>query len=304
MKSLVGLISIFIALLWSSKMSAQGCSDAGFCSVNSIKPIEIQDSIIQLNSQFKVGLSYGLAQNNVSIFSPYIEYSRSFNRKTAVSFKVLSSIHVGELASTIGFSDAIATVNHGFTRKLKGIAGIKIPFNRSTLSKSGNDLPMAYQTSLGTFDFILGSSYSIKSFLLAIAYQQPLSQNQNRFLSEDYLAEDAESDYLSTNLYQRNGDILIRFSNFTTFKSNKIMFITSVLPIFHLANDHYTDKSGTEIEIEGSKGLTLNLNAYLQYKITSSNQVEFSLGVPVVSRESRPDGLSQFAIALEYVVNF
>jgi len=32
--------------------------------------------------------------------------------------------------------------------------------------------------------------------------------------------------------------------------------------------------------------------------------LEFNVGAPIMARKNRPDGLSQFAVALEYIVSF
>lgn len=295
---------IGFALFFTLYIKAQGCSDAGFCTINSIKSEENADSIKTTKNQIKSGFSFGEAQNFVSIINPYIEYSRSFNEKLSTSFKVLYSIHHGEIATTQGFSDAIFSLDYKAYSRFKIIGGFKLPFNRSNITNNGNNLPMSYQTSLGTYDLILGANFNYATFVITVAYQQPLIQNKNSFFAEDYADNSNFSKFISTNAYNRSGDVLIRLAYYTKFKNKKLLLISSLLPIYHLGNDSYKNKDGEIESIIGSEGLTLNLNAFLKYEINEKNSLEFSAGAPVISRKIRPDGLSQFSIGIEYLVNF
>lgn len=303
-KKMKTLILIGFVLFFSINLKAQGCSDAGFCTVNSIKTDENTDTLKTIKNQFKFGLTFGDTKYKVSIINPYVEYTRYLNKKLSASFKVFSSVHHGDLTTTQSISDAILTLNYKLPHKIKVVGGVKLPFNKSNISDNGVSLPMAYQTSLGTFDIILGANYNYKSFVFTAAYQQPLTQNRNTFLSENYPDDINYSKYISTNGYQRSGDVLIRLTYYSQFKNKKLLLISSLLPIYHLRNDTYINKNGEKISIVGSEGLTLNLNAFMKYKIDENNSLEFSAGAPVISRKNRPDGLSQLSIGIEYLVNF
>jgi hypothetical protein len=298
------IIGIVVIIFSQKSISAQGCSDAGFCSMNSIKDNEKTDSTSDAKNQIKFGLNYGTAQNNVLIFTSYGEYSRNIGKKISTSIKLLYSVHHGDITTTNGLTDFIVSLNYKITGNLKVIGGFKIPFNKSNYEENGNSLPMAYQTSLGTYDVIVGLSQHINLFGITLAIQQPLSENNNTFFWEDFLNNSNYSKFLSTNAYERKGDILLRLSYYTKFRNDKFVFIPSLLPIYHLGNDTYINKSGVSTKINGSQGLTLNLNTLLQYKMSKTSYVELSLGAPVIARKIRPDGLSQFAIGIEYVVNF
>jgi hypothetical protein len=70
-------------------------------------------------------------------------------------------------------------------------------------------------------------------------------------------------------------------------------------------NDKYTDKNGITNEINGSEGLTLNINAIFTYQINSRNQFALNLAAPLVVRNSRPDGLTRsFLSNFQYSFNF
>ena len=304
MKNAFKILFGSIAAVISMEAFSQGCSDAGFCTVQSIKtntPVDISESF---KNQFKIGFSYGMAQNKIAIYTPYSEFTRKFGARTAFTVKVLYSVHDGDLTTTNGFSDVILTTNYHFAENLQFIAGIKIPFNDANKQKNDLSLPMAYQTSLGSTDMILGLNYHKNSFSITTAYQQPFIQNSNEFDVSDYTEETLSGIYYSTNNYERKGDVLLRISRHVKFKNDKFLLIPSILPIYHLGNDSYTDKTGSLTEIKNSKGLTLNLNIFLQYKLNKSSRIELSAGAPVIAREVRPDGLSKFALGVEYGIDF
>jgi hypothetical protein len=111
-------------------------------------------------------------------------------------------------------------------------------------------------------------------------------------------------DFQTTNQFVRSGDVLLRVS-YPISITSKFKLTPSVLPIYHLANDKYTDELKAEKEIVGSKGLTLNGNLFLGYEINSKNIIQMNMGMPFVVRDARPDGLTRGFIAnLEYVIKF
>ena len=304
MKLKFQILALIITVLIPVLGHSQGCSDAGFCTVHSIKSTETDDSSSAGKNLIKTGASLGIAQYDGLIISPYVEYSRIINKKLTTTVKLLYSFHSGDLATTQSLSDIIATASYKLSASLNFIGGIKIPFNAADKSKNGLDLPMSYQTSLGTTDAIAGVSYTKKNVSLTFAYQQPLTQNKNKFFIEDYPEDIINSNYLSTNSYNRKPDILLRLSHSHNFKNKRMVLISSILPIYHISDDSFVNKQDEREIIIGSKGLTLNLNIFYQYKFTETQKIEFSIGAPVVSREFRPDGLSQFALGLEYSVIF
>jgi hypothetical protein len=144
---------------------------------------------------------------------------------------------------------------------------------------------------------IVGVGYEIEKLQLIVALQQPLTQNENKFLASQYPASSALRGFLSTNKFQRSGDVLLRVSYPVNINS-KLRLTPSILPIYHLKNN-------VELEINNSKGLTLNGNVYLDYEINRRNGLQLNVGVPFVVRTSRPDGLTRSFIAnVEYRVKF
>ena len=296
---------IFVMFILTIKSYSQGCSDAGFCTINAINPTTNQkDTSATKNNYLKTGFSIGSAQYGVTVLTPYLEYDHAINEKLLFSTKITYGLRTGKLTATADLSDVFLSASYKITKNWAVIKGIKAPFNSGNSTKNGLDLPMSYQTSLGTIDFISGVSFQKNNLSASIGAQIPLTQNSNQFLPENFSEDVLDERYISTYNFKRMPDVLLRFTYHHQFKNEKLKLIGGVLPIYHLANDKYTNQKGESLEIKYSQGLTLNLNAILQYNMGKNQVLEFSTGAPVIARKSRPDGLSQFAIGIQYGIKF
>lgn len=296
-------LTLFTLSIASWQVSAQGCSDAGFCTIDAFKPGE-SDSTNRPINQIKVGAFFGSADYSILVSGAYVEYNRSFGKKVGMDVKLTSLAQSGNDISVFGLSDLFLNAHYKLTDKLKMTLGVKIPLTKGDLSYNGLPLPMDYQASLGTFDLILGVGYSIKNLHFVAALQQPLVQNNNGFIASDYPLLSPLRAFQSTNKFIRKGDVLLRVS-YPLNLTSKLKFTPSVLPIYHLGNDQFTDAFGQQQEITGSQGLTLNGNIYLDYAFDDNNILQLNMGTPFIVREARPDGLTRGFIAnLEYRFKF
>lgn len=296
------LITALYALATNSSYG-QGCSDAGFCTINSFKPGSA-DSTEVLNSQLKIGAFYGAADNSISVYGSYFEYNQQLGSKFALDAKLTTIAQNGNGISVFALSDIFVNANFKASESLKFTMGAKIPMSKANSASNNLPLPMDYQASLGTFDLVFGIGYQLKNMQLVAAIQQPLTQNNNQFIASSYPANSPLSKFQSTNKFQRAGDVLLRVS-YPIKISPKFMLTPSVLPIYHLLNDKYTDEFNVEKEIVGSQGLTLNGNVYIDYELTSKSIVQLNVGMPFIVREARPDGLTRSFIAnIEYRIKF
>ena len=183
--------------------------------------------------------------------------------------------------------------------------GVKLPFDRADIVKNGIHLPMPYQTSLGTVDLVLALNYSLKSFGVTLALQQPLkARNENKFLPGDYPATPITLKYWPSNEFERKGDVVGRVSY--RFKTGERFSIRpGLLGIYHLGNDSYVDNNKNRRPIYNSSGLTLNGNVFLDYRLKNGNGFELSLGTPLIVRDQRPDGLTRKIVAtIEYQFSY
>jgi hypothetical protein len=291
-------VIFILANLVFGMMHSQGCSDAGFCTLANFKPMSTEEK--PLENTIKAGISVGGADHNITIVSIYKEYNY---KKDNYSFgaKATFLAQIGSEVQTGNIGDIYITNGYSFFKDFNATLGIKMPLTDGNLTKDKNILPLDHQSSLGTVDLILGASYKIKNVQVALGYQQPLSQNRNQFSSENIIGTFEK--YQTTRNYKRAGDVMLRVSY--PFEFNKFKITPSVLPIYHLSNDLYTDATNIEREISGSQGLTVNGNVYFDYKLNNKNAFQFNFGMPFVTRTARPDGLTRSWIAtLEYAFSF
>ena len=303
-------LSLFAIIITILKIHAQGCSDAGVCTLHSIKNnAEGHESKNGKNNDLSFGFAYGKGERSTNNYTGYVEYTRTITKKTSVTGKLGYSFINGELANTSGLTDLFLSVNHAFDTKGKWkksfVVGLKIPFDGADIVKNGIHLPMPYQTSLGTTDLVLAINYNRKNFGATLAVQQPLKPiNENKFLPGDYPLQPLALKYWPTNQFSRKGDVVGRVSyNFKT--GERFSIRPSLLGIYHEANDTYVDNNKMRRAIFNSRGLTLNANVFVDYRLKNGNGIELSLGTPFVVRDQRPDGLTRsFVASLEYQFSF
>ncbi|PIF47675.1 hypothetical protein CLU96_4743 [Chryseobacterium sp. 52] len=300
----VYFLCAFFVITTTGLLQAQGCSDAGFCTVNSLKPKNNKDSISLYKNQLKIGFSLGKADHSIHTYSPYLEYNREINSKFGISVKASALSQSGNGINNFGLSDVYLNTNYRVDRNLSFTLGTKIPLTDGNRAKDGQILPMDYQSSLGTWDMIVGVGYQVKKLQLALALQQPLTQNSNQFIAENSPVNSMWRDFQSTKDFKRSGDVLLRASY--PFKINNQLQITpSLLNIYHLTQDKFTNTSGMEQKIDGSEGLTMNGNLFIDYNLNQTHAFQLNLGAPFLYRDTRPDGLTRkFVATLEYSLNF
>lgn len=279
----------------------QGCSDAGFCTMDGFKPNHHLD-LDKKNNQFKIGAFFGGADNDIAVYGNYLEYSKLINEELSISSKLTTIGQKGNNISSFGLSDLLLNANYKINNSLIATLGTKIPL--SSANKKHNDipLPMDYQSSLGTFDLIFGLGYTIDKFQFTTAIQQPLNKNKNQFIAENSNPDFQK--FQSTNEFDRSADVLLRVS-YPFEITNKLKLTPSILPIYHLSKDKYKAEDNSIKEIKDSQGLTVNATTYLDYEINQNNVLQLNFGTPLVTRKVRPDGLTRsFIVNLEYQVRF
>lgn len=304
------LLLSFSSCIFINQSDAQGCSDAGVCTLHSIKNnAEAHESKDGKKNDLTIGFGYGKGERSTDNYTGYLEYTRSLSVNTSVTGKLGYSFINGELANTSGLSDLFLSVNHAFGTKDKWkksfVIGVKLPFDGADITERGIHLPMPYQTSLGTIDLVLALNYNRKNFGATLALQQPVkSMNENKFLPALYPAEPLAPRYWPTKEFNRKGDLVGRVSySFSVGKGFSLR--PSLLGIYHLANDTYLDEMDKRQTFDRSTGLTLNGNLFIDYRLKNGNGFELSFGSPFVVRDQRPDGLTRkFVASIEYQFSF
>jgi hypothetical protein len=297
------LLLLFNCLLLIQTANSQGCSDAGFCSLDGIQSLDSHNN--SFKNRFTIGTSYGIADHGITIIAPFLSYQRSLIENLSISTKLTSIQQKSEEVENSGLSDFFISANYKISNKTNLTAGTKLPLsNGNEVYNSVYPYPLDFQPSLGTTDIIVGFATNFKKLEINVATQLPVSQGKNTFIAEVYDTSNFFSEFQSTNNYQRKGDLLLR-GTYEIEQTEKIRFTSSLLSIYHLGNDIYVDENNIENEIEESNGLTININLFLDYNISQKSSLNLSLGSPIIVRKVRPDGLTRsFITSLSYNYSF
>jgi hypothetical protein len=290
----IQILAVSIILLFGTYYTkAQGCSDAGFCTIGVLKGNQSPDNVYDTRWGFNT--SIGVGDGNVWIWTNSFEYNRNIGKKTFLQVKLPLVLTSGNLGSTFGLGDLSVSLSQRLFSEghnsVDAVVGAKFATGRTSIQATGLDLPMPYQTGLGTNDLILGLSYKLTKWRFALGYQQPFGRANNTFLKENWPSNNVKDYFDSANLL-RKSDLLLRAEYFTDI-NKKWAGSFGVLPILHLGEDEITLKNGTNSVVSGSSGLTLNINAGLNYKINDFNTLKLTLSAPLIIRDVRPDGLTR-----------
>ena len=303
MKSLIifCIITLISIVCIINKTKAQGCSDAGFCTIGVLKGNQHSDNVY--DTRWGLNTNIGVADGGVFVSTTTIEYNKNIGKKSFLQIKQPFTVTSGGLGSAVGLGDLSLSLSQRVYSQgnvhLDALVGTKISLGSTTFQANGLDLPMPYQTGLGTNDLILGLSYNFNKWHLVLGYQQPFGRASNNFLKE-YWQADAVKDYFNSANLLRKSDILLRIERFINI-NEKWSGSVGMLPIFHLGEDEIVLKDGSNSIVKNSSGLTLNFNAGFSYKLNDFNTLKGSVSAPLIVREIRPDGLTRaFVIGIGF----
>ncbi|HLF33457.1 MAG TPA: hypothetical protein VI583_04440 [Cyclobacteriaceae bacterium] len=294
----------------------QGCSDAGFCSMGAMRPDQPFDRKIVLRLRsIELSIYRGKTTLTPLIYSVTADLNFSLNSRNSFQVKIPYQAVEGRLANTSGISDISVSYTRNLLSSEKfdlGISiGTKLAVNDANLLWENKPLPMYYQTSLGTYDFIAGISFLSRKWLLATGIQHPLIQNNNnQFLWGKWPASEfSDQEYLlkypRSRELERGTDIMFRVER--NFRFSRFNVALGALPIIRLNQDEFTNPAGEREKIKGSTGATATLLASAGYSFNVRSGIKFLYGYKVLSREmhSNPDGLSRLnVITMGYIYRF
>ena len=293
-------IVLIIAFVYSFNLFSQGCSDAGFCSLGNITPHMDHFEAQKKLNMIRVGLSYGRGLRSVNVYNPYFEYTRVVNENISFNTRINFMAHTGNEIQTGEIGDVYFTGDFKIASKFKTVVGFKVPLQQGARVKRGISLPMDYQNTLGTLDFLWAFQTNLNKVHVAAGFQIPLTQNANRFFTTDFVASE---EFPTTNGFRRNPDAWVRISYPITAK--KWTFIPNFLPIYHLGNDSYADEFGNRKSFVGSRGLTLNADIQIDYKLFENNVIGLNLAAPFVARDIQPEGMGRkYVLTFDYRKSF
>ncbi len=305
-------IFLLIFYLFSPKeLKAQGCSDAGFCTMGAMRPNQHYRTNKNLKFRSVEFSQYiGYTKFDDLILNYTLDANVSIGNKNTVQVKLPYQMVFGSMAHTNGTGD----ISLSFTRTLvsqtnyqvNATLGAKLPTNPSDFTASdGRPLPSYYQSSLGTYDLVAGVSFMTRNWLFATGYQQALNHTGNNFTWGAWKNSDKEADaneYPVSKEILRGKDIMLRVER--NFRSSKFNAYLGLLGIYRLTKDRVFSVPDQAIRAkEGTTGLALTALVGAGYNISVRTTIKALFGRQIVRRESNPDGLSREwvqTIGIEY----
>jgi len=222
---LLAIVLSVISLFPLVSANGQGCSDTGACSIGSLDEVSGNET---KPPKFKLSYdqNFGLGEKFILISTTSIIVEHRFLKSTSFVVRVPFIFTTGNLGNTIGIGDVLVSfiqqLFHGQNSQLGILVGGKLKTNNSNFSFNEKPLPMAYQTSLGTYDIIIGAQYIYKTWDFYLAYQHPFGRNNNQYLHPEGEADEKKLYYESAQL-RRGDDIALRVQK-TFFLKNDQQF--------------------------------------------------------------------------------
>ncbi len=297
-------LSVILALVSGGSALAQGCSDAGICSVNGL-----HSGSHHFSRNIALSESVGWASvrgSSVFIFTTQLETSLKVTPWLAASAKLPYQLAIGDLGHTSGVGSATLSASVTLRDTPAGrfilLGGFIIPTNKSDLSTMGRSLPMEYQTSQGVREVLMGFSYNFFRWSVSGGFQHPLGRNENGFLHERWIGNENASNYFESAGLKRGNDLTVRVERKFLLK-NAVLYI-SMLPIYRLQKDEII-KNDNRVQLSGSDQLTINVNVTWEASLTERLKIRLTEGNPVLWRPTRADGLTRvFVLSGALVYSF
>ena len=313
------IYTVLLGCLFSMQVAAQGCSDAGFCTMGAMKPDQAYSKKINFKlrsiefSQYK-----GSTTLTPIVYVANLDVSVGISQKTGFQVKLPYQWTTGNFGQAAGMGDISLSITHNVHRfknfELNATVGMKIPSNNSDLASQGRKvpgseglvLPMYYQVSLGSWDIIAGASLINERWLLAIGYQNALTANNNTFKWGDWdpIYQDGNAvgyvhEYDRATKLKRGSDIMMRVER--NFRFARYSFNLGLLPIYRITKDQIIDSPtgvGEYKELDGTTGLALSALGGFGYNFNINNTVKFTYGRKLMQREVNPDGLTRHDVMI------
>lgn len=313
---MVRVVLTFALITHAIFVAAQGCSDAGFCTMGAMKPDQPFNKKVEFKLRsMEFSFYRGTTTTSPVVYVATADLNFSLNRKTFFQVKLPYQAVHGNLGSTSGMSDISLSV----TRTLKTTdkydinftVGGKIPSNHADISdpsRNNIDFPMYYQTSLGTYDFISGISLITRNWLFATGIQHPFNKIDNSFVWADWQKPEVYPDpnyietYSQSNKLKRGTDVMLRVER--NFRFSQWNFTLGLLPIWRINKDEI-ELNGERMKVEGATGVALSGITSLGYSFNVRSGIRLLVGRRILHRDKNPDGLTrEFVSTFSYYYRF
>jgi len=306
---------LLIGVLMAVQGFAQGCSDAGFCTMGAMKPDQAYSNKINFKLRsIELSQYQGTTDLTPTIYVANLDIGIGITDKTGFQVKLPYQWTTGSMGQAAGMGDISISATHMVHRfnnfELNATLGMKIPSNKSDLTSQGRVqpqsdglvLPMYYQVSLGSWDVVAGASLINEKWLLAVGYQNALTANNNTFSWDEwdppvYPSEDYIERYDMATKLKRGSDVMLRLER--NFRFARYSFNIGLLSIYRITKDQIIDNAtGEYFKLDKTTGLALTGLAGFGYNFNINNTVKFTYGLKLMDREVNPDGLNRHDVMI------
>jgi hypothetical protein len=292
---------IFAAIFFHGMMAySQGCNDAGLCSMG-----DLDGQGLNQGNKYNTQISYifGLGEKEALINTVLLQQKfRLFDDKGQIFLQLPFHYIYGNLGQTYGVGDINLGFNYTFYREKDLSASFMVagtlPSNAANRTIDNKGVPMVYQTSLGVYDLSVGANMFYKKWQFGAGYQMPFGSNKNYFYYAEWPDNADALEYTQMRDLDRGDDAMIRINRF--FFTKKSRYNVSLLALYRVQKDVVT-QDGERVALDGSEGLTLNLNLGYNKVLKNNDAITVSVAAPLVTRKVRVDGLTRtFVVMFTY----
>ncbi|MEK6569825.1 MAG: hypothetical protein AABZ61_00535 [Bacteroidota bacterium] len=275
------LLPLFIALLHEAGFAQ--CSDAGVCVLGRRQQV--------VKHQLSLNYLYGKGGKEDMLMFHSVRFDGEFQifDQSRLSFSIPFSFQAGPLGSTNGIGDlSVVWSQTVFDDKMSRL-GVQVGGKFATGEVNAGNQPQAYQSGLGTNDFLIGVTYEHDSWNGALAYQLSRGRSNNN----------------PTRL-KRGDDLLIRAGY--KFSLQPVTVIGEVLAIKRLQESSVINlisgQPSSFRDVPGSDQFQINLVGRALYPLNDDYNLQAQLALPLRNREINVDGLTRsisLAIGFTYL---
>jgi hypothetical protein len=271
------IILSLLLLLFSNNafLSNAQCSDAGVCSVGHTIG-DNSNTVLDINLGYKFGTSG--KEDDVKYHSFLLGAAYNILEKTSVQMSIPYNIQSGPLGDVNGIGDLLVSVTQNFISDNNSSLEAAIGAKFATGEDNKDNLPMAYQSGLGSNDILFALNYTYKNLGFGVGYQLAGGRNNNVIKLE------------------RGDDLLLRASY--NFLLDQFIIKPQILFIKRLSESNVVNSASmtpieTYIDVDNSDQAQLNLLTSFQYEINKSYSLFADFAIPFIKREVNVDGLTR-----------
>jgi hypothetical protein len=248
---------------------------------------EDNDNILNLNLGYKFGSSG--KEDEVKYHSFQFGAVYNFLEKTSLQLAIPYNIQSGPLGDVNGIGDLLISITHNIINANNSNLDASIGAKFGTGDDNTDNLPMAYQSGLGSNDILLALNYTYMNLGFGVGYQLAGGRNNNFIRLE------------------RGDDLLVRASY--NLILDQIRITPQLLFIQRLAESSILDTSSTSstetfVEVDNSDQTQLNFLTTFLYQINENYSLFADFAIPFIKREVNVDGLTRsFSASLGVQIN-